>query len=111
MSSKSGKTRDEPDAAILCAGSACGRHCCCRRCCGCRPGSALEKVDGTGDAEADDGAWHGAHSKSPSDCGSTIRIGEQVLHDGSAPVLRNLIAVPAGNPDSNRTGPLGESLR
>jgi hypothetical protein len=36
---------------------------------------------------------------------------EQVLHDGSAPVLRNLIAVPTGNPDSKRTGPLGESLR
>src|SRR5262249_35810452 len=36
---------------------------------------------------------------------------ERVLHDWSAPVLRNLIAVPAGNPDSKRTGPLRESLR
>ncbi len=36
---------------------------------------------------------------------------EQFPHDWSAPVLRNLIAVPAEKPDSKRTGPLRESLR
>jgi hypothetical protein len=36
---------------------------------------------------------------------------ERVQHDWSAPGPRNLIAVSTGKPDSNRTGPLGESLR
>jgi len=36
---------------------------------------------------------------------------EGFLHDRPAPTLRNPTAVPAGNPDSKRTGPLRESLR
>ena len=35
---------------------------------------------------------------------------EQFLPDRPAPVLRELIAVPTGNPDSKRTGPPGEFL-
>ena len=34
----------------------------------------LGKVDGTGDAGADGGDWHGAHNKSPSGCGSITRM-------------------------------------
>ena len=43
VSPKSSETRDEPGAAILCAGPACGFHSCSWRCCGCRPGGALER--------------------------------------------------------------------
>ena len=43
VSPESSETRDEPGAAILCAGPACGFHSCSWRCCGCRPGGALER--------------------------------------------------------------------
>ena len=85
VSPESGKTRDERDAAILCAGSACG-HSCSQRCCGCRAGGALERSTARTDAGTDDGAWHGARSKSPNACGSTypddttMRISHEAIY-------------------------------
>ena len=43
VSPESGEARDEPGAAILCSGSARGRHSCRWRCCGCRAGGGLER--------------------------------------------------------------------